>query len=88
MQHAPHSLTGTGHALPPLAPHLPQLDNGIPIESWFEDKNDTELLKLSVFVHQLLGKEDVRPIVREKFKVRARPADARARIRARARRSR
>jgi hypothetical protein len=35
-------------------------------------------------VHQLLGKEDVRPIVREKFKVRARLADARARIRARA----
>ena len=46
-----------------------QLDNGIPIESWFEDKGDTELLKLSAFVHQLLGKEDVRPIVREKFKV-------------------
>ena len=46
-----------------------QLDNGIPIESWFDDKGDTELLKLSAFVHQLLGKDDVRPIVRDKFKV-------------------
>ncbi len=46
-----------------------QLDNGIPIESWFDERSDTELLKLSAFLHQLLGQADVRPIVREKFRV-------------------
>ena len=46
-----------------------QLDNGIPIESWFDDKTDTELLKLAAFVHTLLGQEDVRPLVRERFRL-------------------
>jgi CTD small phosphatase-like protein 2 len=46
-----------------------QLDNGIPIESWFDDRGDTELLKLSAFLHQLIGQTDVRPVVRDKFRV-------------------
>lgn len=46
-----------------------QLDNGIPIESWFDDKKDTELLKLAAFVHTLLGQDDVRPLVRERFRL-------------------
>jgi nitrogen fixation/metabolism regulation signal transduction histidine kinase len=35
------------------------------IESWFDDKKDTELLKLAAFVHTLLGQDDVRPLVRD-----------------------
>ena len=45
-----------------------QIDNGIPIESWFDDRNDTELVKLETFLRTLIGKNDVRPIVRDKFK--------------------
>lgn len=45
-----------------------QIDNGIPIESWFDDDNDTELLKLVGFLRQLVNVDDVRPIVHEHFK--------------------
>jgi CTD small phosphatase-like protein 2 len=45
-----------------------QVDNGIPIESWFEDPNDRELRKLEKFlVRQILDEPDVRPIIRRKF---------------------
>lgn len=45
-----------------------QVDNGIPIESWFEEVNDRELLKLERFLRSLLGKpHDVREAIREKF---------------------
>ena len=43
------------------------LDNGIPIESWFEDKADTELLKLIDFL-KTTEVDDVRPIIRRHFK--------------------
>lgn len=45
-----------------------QIDNGIPIESWFDDDNDTELLKLVGFLRQLTNVDDVRPIVHDHFK--------------------
>jgi CTD small phosphatase-like protein 2 len=45
-----------------------QLDNGIPIESWFDERKDTELLKLIRFLDTLQGVTDVRPVVRERFK--------------------
>lgn len=44
------------------------IDNGIPIESWFDDDDDTELLKLIGFLRSLQNSPDVRPIVREHFK--------------------
>ena len=44
-----------------------QVDNGIPIESWFDDRQDTQLLKLARFLGTLHGTEDVREVVRAKF---------------------
>jgi CTD small phosphatase-like protein 2 len=47
-----------------------QLDNGIPIESWFDDPEDRELLKLERFLlTKILPAPDVRPVVRAKFRV-------------------
>jgi len=45
------------------------IDNGIPIESWFDDDNDTELLTVSTFLESLLTADDVRPLIREKYKL-------------------
>lgn len=46
-----------------------QVDNGIPIESWFDDRSDTELLKLANFLFELETSPDVRPIVRDRFRL-------------------
>lgn len=46
-----------------------QVDNGIPIESWFDNPDDRELLKLERFLRlSCLNARDVRPILREKFR--------------------
>lgn len=45
-----------------------QVDNGIPIESWFDDPNDSELLKLADFLSTIENADDVRPLVRSHFK--------------------
>jgi len=44
------------------------IDNGVPIESWYDDDSDTELLKLIGFLKNLNGVDDYRPVVREHFK--------------------
>lgn len=55
-----------------------QIDQGIPIESWYDDDTDTELLKLIGFLRRLTEVEDVKPIVREKFKTYQLIANAKA----------
>lgn len=45
-----------------------QLDNGIPIVPFYNNKKDTELKELAHFLIELAEVEDVRPIIRDKFK--------------------
>ena len=47
-----------------------QIDNGIPITSWFDDKTDTALKELIPFLQELVKAEDVRPVLRKKYKLK------------------
>jgi CTD small phosphatase-like protein 2 len=53
-----------------------QLDNGIPIETWFDDPTDRELLNLLPFLRILAHADDVRPLIRNKFKLYEKVRDA------------
>ncbi|KAK7311989.1 hypothetical protein RJT34_10507 [Clitoria ternatea] len=53
-----------------------QVDNGIPIESWFDDRSDEELLLLLPFLESLVGADDVRPLIAKKFNLRGKIAAA------------
>ncbi|KAI3696443.1 hypothetical protein L1987_79458 [Smallanthus sonchifolius] len=51
-----------------------QVDNGIPIESWYDHRTDQELLSLLPFLESLVGVDDVRPLIDKKFNLRERIA--------------
>jgi CTD small phosphatase-like protein 2 len=60
-----------------------QVDNGIPVESWYDDARDTELLALLPLLDELAAADDVRPLLRARFRLKERVAQAAAAWRAR-----
>ncbi|PIA41427.1 hypothetical protein AQUCO_02200086v1 [Aquilegia coerulea] len=44
-----------------------QVNNGIPIKSWFDDPSDCGLISLLPFLETLVDSDDVRPIIAKKF---------------------
>jgi CTD small phosphatase-like protein 2 len=48
-----------------------QVDNGIPIESWFDDDTDEELLNILPFLETFINARDIRPLIRRQFGMQA-----------------
>ncbi|KAF5475210.1 hypothetical protein F2P56_007040 [Juglans regia] len=44
-----------------------QVNNGIPIKSWFDDSSDSALISLLPFLETLVDADDVRPIIAKRF---------------------
>lgn len=53
-----------------------QLENGIPIVSWYDDERDGELLAMLPFLEMLATAQDVRPLIRAAFNLQDRVARA------------
>ena len=47
-----------------------QIDNGIPIISWYDEEDDTELLKMIPVLEKLDSLADVRPAIKKYFQMR------------------
>lgn len=47
-----------------------QVNNGIPIKSWYDDPMDAALISLLPFLEKLVDVEDVRPIIAEEYGAR------------------
>ena len=47
-----------------------QLENGIPIESWFDREDDSELSSLLVLLERMRNVRDVRPVITETYRLR------------------
>jgi len=47
-----------------------QLDNGVPIEGWYDDNSDAHLASVAKFLLKMKHTEDVRPLIRERFGLR------------------
>ena len=57
-----------------------QIENGIPIESWYDDPTDEHLLRLLPVLDILSGVSDVKPILDRTFELRKRTIRADARV--------
>ncbi|GBG62445.1 hypothetical protein CBR_g30765 [Chara braunii] len=53
-----------------------QVDNGIPIDSWFDDPSDCALQLILPFLETLVGVDDVRPVIAKQFNLRQKIAAA------------
>lgn len=48
---------------------LSQIDNGVPIKSWYDDDTDDELLRLLPFLESLVDVDDVRPHIQRRYRL-------------------
>jgi len=59
---------------------LPQLSNGIPISSFYDDPNDSALGVLTTFLERIKNENDVRPFLRKSFNLETLLKDHREQI--------
>jgi len=59
---------------------LPQLSNGVPISSWYDDANDTALTVLTTFLDRIRDEKDVRPFLHKSFNLETLLKDHREQI--------